>query len=499
MKYLMNFLFCFCHVYLFAQKYDNVWTMGLYTPTPTPLGYGTFQINFSNNTPDFIPQNQAINRLRGNSSISDSAGNLLFYTNGFTIGNVQHDTMMNGTHLHGGGYFDEWGSAGSPCIHEIITIPKPASETEYYIFEPYHLWASNVPITKLLYSKIDMSLDNGLGAVVEKNIPIIDSTMLDTLANFSVTAVKHGNGRDWWVVISEVYAQYVYLVLVTPNGVQLPIRQKVSNVKHNANAFNIFSPNGEKFVQYVTTNNIAKLRIMDFDRCGAVFSNERWVQLPCQPCAGWGLSISPNSRWLYQNYYDKIYQYDLEATNIQNSKILVATNDGFLDTTQQQPVMLSFNEPQLAPNGKIYISSANNGTPYMHVIHSPDNQGIACSVEQHIQLPHKIMNSVPHFPNYRLGAKVGSACDTLSVSNQLAVNSKQIKVYPNPAQNYIQVELPQGLREATFVLYNALGQVVQQTDLQASTLVRLGNVAKGLYFYEVIFKEGEIYGKLQVE
>ena len=34
--------------------------------------------------------------LEASSSISDSNGNLLFYTNGIYIANANHDTMMNG-------------------------------------------------------------------------------------------------------------------------------------------------------------------------------------------------------------------------------------------------------------------------------------------------------------------------------------------------------------------------------------------------------------------
>ncbi|MFN0203282.1 MAG: hypothetical protein ACKVTZ_17270, partial [Bacteroidia bacterium] len=409
--------------FIVAQKHDNYWVQGINTyPWAQQIGYyGGYALDFSASSINIIPDTSAIYMGRGNTSMSDANGNLLFYTNGITVANAQHDTMVNGKYLHGGNFANAFPDVGDPFAHEIIALVKPWSNKEYYILQPYHISASNSPVIKFLYSKIDMNLDNGLGAVVEKNIPIIDSTILDTLANYSVTAVKHGNGRDWWVVIPNNHATDVYLVLVTPNGVQPPIKSKISNDAYKFTAYNVFSPNGEVYVQYLPDN---KLRIIDFDRCSGAFSNERVIYTGCATCGTVGLTISPNSRFLYNIGLMKIYQYDLQASNIQASATLVASNDGFLDTTQfGQNHPVPFYTPQLAPDGKIYLAPGAT-LPYMHIIHNPNAQGVACNVEQHVLLPHLNDQSMTNFPTYRLGAKVGSACDTLSVSNQDAVSNK---------------------------------------------------------------------------
>jgi hypothetical protein len=72
---------------------------------------------------------------------------------------------------------------------------------------------------------------------------------------------------------------------------------------------------------------------------------------------------------------------------------------------------------QLAPDGKIY-SSSTNSVSSLHVIHSPDEPGLACQYQQHgIELPTRNTFSMPTFPNYRLGPLDGSACDTLGIDN----------------------------------------------------------------------------------
>ena len=56
--------------------------------------------------------------------------------------------------------------------------------------------------------------------------------------------------------------------------------------------------------------------------------------------------------------------------------------------------------------------------PFMHVIHEPDEAGIACvPVTTDIKLPTANTFSVPNHPNYRLGPLDGSACDTLGIDN----------------------------------------------------------------------------------
>jgi hypothetical protein len=125
-----------------------------------------------------------------------------------------------------------------------------------------------------------------------------------------------------------------------------------------------------------------------------------------------GGAFSPNSRYLYINFFTKAFQYDLEASDVWASQVQVAEYDGFLD-----PSFTTFYLMQLAPDGKIYSSSTNSVTS-LHVMHNPDEPGLECQYQQHgIELPNRNAYSMPTFPNYRLGPLDGSACDTLGLDN----------------------------------------------------------------------------------
>jgi PKD repeat protein len=72
----------------------------------------------------------------------------------------------------------------------------------------------------------------------------------------------------------------------------------------------------------------------------------------------------------------------------------------------------------LAPDGKIYVSSASGSNRLLSRIESPNLQGVDCNVNQHgIALPTSYIRTMPNFPNYRLGPLDGSPCDTLNIDN----------------------------------------------------------------------------------
>ena len=126
-----------------------------------------------------------------------------------------------------------------------------------------------------------------------------------------------------------------------------------------------------------------ELYIYDFDRCSGKLSNPIHLQYE-----NWGLgtgcAISPNNRFLYAINASYIFQYDLQAPDVEASKVLVAEWDGYIF---QQSFFTTFAFAQLAPDGKIYICTAGSA-PFMHIIEHPDRKGLDCKVVQRaINLP----------------------------------------------------------------------------------------------------------------
>lgn len=96
----------------FAKGETNFWNFGNKAALEFNLGDLQTLSNSSMETPF------------GSSSISDINGNLLFYTNGETVWNKNHQVMENGT-----------GLAGQPDnTQPTIIIPKPGSKEIYYVF-----------------------------------------------------------------------------------------------------------------------------------------------------------------------------------------------------------------------------------------------------------------------------------------------------------------------------------------------------------------------------
>lgn len=83
------------------------------------------------------------------------------------------------------------------------------------------------------------------------------------------------------------------------------------------------------------------------------------------------------------------------------------------------------------------------------------------------------------------GANQGSFEEVCGYLNVNELNSVSFKIYPNPATDYIQVELlSEG--DATLIILNQLGQVVSQSSLLYSTELSVSNLNSGIYIVKVV-------------
>ena len=172
---------------------------------------------------------ESILRARGTcASICDSLGNLIFYGGsphvpiwipgappytynyGYII-NKNNSIISNGDSL-----------ALSYWYQDMIIVPNPDNANQFYIFT----CGVTTSVTGLFYSLVDMSLNNGDGYVIQKNIRLQNFKIIDALA-----AVKHGNGRDWWLVAKQwdynTFYNDFYMYLVSPSGVAAPLHQNI--------------------------------------------------------------------------------------------------------------------------------------------------------------------------------------------------------------------------------------------------------------------------------
>jgi hypothetical protein len=246
-----------------------------------------------------------------------------------------------------------------------------------------------------------MNGDSGLGAVVFKNKKVLQ----DTIAG-NMTACRHANGRDWWILEGVTNSNCLHTLLVQPDTIINYGLQCIGSSYMVGDAGQaVFSPDGTKFVW---VGQLGGVNLFDFDRCDGVLSNPKHFYV-ADSIAQYGASFSPDSRFLYIAQTLYIFQFDTWADSIEASVDTVGTvsnppDSGFLGT---------YFCMQLAPNGKIYID-ATNGIKYLHVINNPNEKGDSCNMVNYgFPTPFYDQTSLPNYPNYRLGPLVGSGCDTI--------------------------------------------------------------------------------------
>jgi hypothetical protein len=463
-----------------AQQYDKVWVMG------SPMSTMTFDGNSV--ILDSLP-NIDIQSFLTIANICDTAGNLLFYTNGINVYNIKGNVMLNGDSLSAPSeYYSQVTYQSMPSQEGAVILPKPGDNNLYYIFHytptDTILAVGGGEALNLYYSIVDMRLDSGRGSVISKNNPIIKNELLSWSR---LAACKHANGRDWWIVKNAWSKNIYYEFLLTPNGVQGPFVQQIGPGYGNLNeqdSYAAFSPDGSKYASVATGSDVV---LLDFDRCTGLFSNPDSfanVDSDYPPNSytpgGFNLNFSPSGRFLYVDIDMELNQYDLWS----------GTHDSIRIETDTEAYQM--NIIQAAPNGKIYVSCWAGGSYNMHVINQPDSLGLACDFQLFGQ-PTLSQSpvAIPYFPNFRLGALVGSGCDTLTAIQAIAdAHPAFATVSPNPASDRAEIIYYTGSNTANkAMLYNINGQLVWSSNVSGSS----GNISldvsvlpAGIYFVRFI-------------
>jgi hypothetical protein len=428
MKYIFSMAFlCLYSNILFAQKHDAIIPMG-YRAYAEPWEADRFDMNFSSGHIQLDTLKRKFEFSTTNTSICDSLGNLQFMANGCFVADKFGNLMQNGDGINNG-ITIFCSDDGARSFQAGIILPLPNQPFHYLLIFKKTTVATVKYSTQIAWSEIDMSLNNGKGKVIKKNQIIeIDSSHVTQL-----TACKHANGRDWWLISPPKDFRETYtMLLLDPTGLHVHHTQNFGKQTTYQTGLGkslmqtLFSPNGEK---YIRSSTFDSTRISDFDRCNGILSNEQLVSVPFDELTnGCGAGVSPNSRYLYLTNVFEIYQVDLRSQNSEQSKIRIDSMDGF---KAELNTPMSFFSIISGADGKLYVIDGQ-GSFIFHTIHQPNEYGKACLFKQHdlslpktnILLPCNCWSyadmwyeGAPNFPFYRLGAIDGSACDTLGLDN----------------------------------------------------------------------------------
>lgn len=332
-------------MYLSAQKQASQWYFGQYAA-----------IDFNSSTPKSI-NNSQLNSEEGCVSVADANGNLLFYTNGVKIWNRDHRIMPNGASLRGNA-----SSTQSSLVIRSIDNPD-----KYYVFV-----VEREGMGGLSYSILDMSLDGGMGDILNgfKNIPLRNAV------TEKLTAARHANGTDVWILSHDWGSNSFTAYLLSAAGIEsTPVISSVGT-SHSGNKANNqgamkTSPDSKRIGLALEADHA--LELFDFDNKTGKVSNPIYIQLPISSYT-YGIEFSPNSNILYASAAGagKIYQYNVQyskAEDIRKSQTVVAST----------PNGEWIGALQMSPNGKIYFPVYK--TSSLGVINAPNKLGTACNAQ----------------------------------------------------------------------------------------------------------------------
>lgn len=397
MKSLLSLFLALFSIGVYAQGEANTWYFG-----------NNAGVNFNTSPPSALNNGQ-VNTNEGCSSISNENGQLLFYTDGRTVWNRNHQIMANANYFGGLGLLGDPSSTSSGLI-----VPHPTNDDLYYIFtvdEPHHENANAYPNqgpadasgnsipaytdingtipqdddgfnNGLNYSLVDMNLNGGLGDIVatEKNMPLItydpnDAEEIKYKCSEKITAVKGADCNSIWLMTHFIDKFYAFKIdasgidttpIISQTGPNIPI----ASYRRSALGYMKASPNGEKILIAHNTRTFNQngnedlddggVYLSDFDPITGTVSNS--IAL-IENVNAYGVEFSMNTKKAYatttkQNTLN-LYQWDLESSDIPNSIQSIPGATGSSATALQ-----------LASNGKIYKSII--GSNVLAVINNPE-------------------------------------------------------------------------------------------------------------------------------
>ena len=506
MKWLYTLLIFFISKSIFCQvKGDYIW-IGGYQINPG-AGLKGYEINF-NNKSEIQQIEFSLGFSGNNTSICDDDGKLLFYTNGCAVMNRYHKVMPNGDSINAGQWFDiYWKDClyGYPGFQECIILNDPSNQNGYYLIHTARVYYPQIKDSaELRVSYIDLSLNGGLGAVTYKNRKIYSG---QNLCNSYLTAIKHVNGIDWWL-IQPLESDSTYL---TYNISSLGIIQKENQNSYqffdrnrsNSSGTAKFSPDGTKYALY---NYYDQLHIYDFDRATGILSNHQKIEIyppdsiDRNKILFSSVEWSPNGRFVYCASYLKLHQVDTWIDDPQQGVRHIADYDGTLNPFPNELFLMA-----QGPDCRIYMTP-KNGSYSLHVINKPDELGTACDfVQNAIKLPNSNSGTLPNFPRFRVDED--DKCDPKisSVFGDAVYYRRQLNVYPNPSSGVFRVTIPEGFISGTMVVTNLYGQVLIQKSVDNVSVfqeIDITSLPGGVYNIEVYPKDNSariFYGKQVVK
>lgn len=397
--------------------------------------------------------NSAMQAWEPCASVSDLNGQLLFYTNGWTVYNRIHQVMTNG-----------FGLLGDLSNSQMAIVPRPGYPDRYYIIAMDGSSGAKIGLT---HTEVDMAAGT-YGEVIaqNKNIFFKDHNGVDINAAYNfqysngsekVTTAKHCNGEDYWV-IAQIRSN-IYSYKVTSTG--------ISNVPVVSAAYI-----GSDFT--IGSNGLGNIKISpDSKRVAISYSspdggvmlgsfNNATGQITLDPTvisigdtAYLRLEFSPSSQYVY--FMANGFLYVTSAYS--NTTTLIPTPSYYVGSIER------------ALNGKLYLTYAA-ATPHqthLAVLNDPDNPLNPGFQANAIDLSPAYQNGYANLPQWV--HRHGAGCEDHIVLSIPEGNISHTYQYANYIQAQDNYKIVSSLQDITMVAGN---HIVLKPDVY---------IANGSHYY----------------
>lgn len=235
-------------------------------------------------TPRPIESPHPQNIPAGVTTVSDQAGQVLFYTDGETVWDLNGNPMQNGENIGGDNL-----STGS-----VLAIPVASDETLYYLFTT-QLGAEGE--NEVNYSLVDIKGDNpqGIGNVVTK-----DNFLFSPATEHSAA---FNSGDTTWVAFHEKGTDAFRMYPVSSEGIGQPVFNSIGGDHDYGDGIGTlkFSADGSKLAVTYTEGGTNWVEVFDFDQSTGEMTLYATLDLGAEGEV-YGLEFSSDASRLFVSY-----------------------------------------------------------------------------------------------------------------------------------------------------------------------------------------------------
>ena len=341
--------------------------------------YGTSLPTITANTASSSPAPAA---LEGATVVSDSAGNLQFWSNGMTIWNRSGNVMQNGSGLDG----------APSATQAVASFPMNNSRTKYGVVS--NSGQAETGVGQLYLSIVDLTLNGGDGAVTTLNQPLGSGKYADE----GLGAMPNSDGTGYYVfAYDSTMANITSFLIKTDGSVQGPFTTSLNPAPLICKPFTYVSSNNTTgYGAFNFTKSYSSMLLLVGARActnantgtaymfgtnlntGALTLQASWTTNAVgNGGSGYSADFSPNENYVYVS---SIYPGNLTRYNIQNPNNVASTEwtiGGVTNETNPALIQNSGGQVRRGPDGRMYLSDraryATSSTPcYVSYINNPD-------------------------------------------------------------------------------------------------------------------------------